>query len=175
VRIISTQSNERPDIVPQYSLGTQCILICFGRACEMNACCIFRPSESPKATVGRSQVFIPTRAGVVLSLLLSVDNVKSSRTFSSLRPLVATCCPKVRYPYPVCYDFARLSTRQRVLTVDESENISRRILRYQPRTPGVSPCAPATMLGLRFKQHTCIFSQHSVVSYVKLSRSSITV
>jgi len=34
------------------------------RACDMmNTCSKFGPSKSPEATVGRSQVFIPTRAG----------------------------------------------------------------------------------------------------------------
>ena len=34
----------------------------------------------------------------------------------------------------------------------------------------VSPCAPATMLGLRFKQDTCIVSPKSVASYANYSR-----
>jgi len=42
-----------------------------------------------------------------------------------------------------------------------SKYVSHSILRYWP----VSPCAPATMLGLRFKQDTCIVSPQSVVSY----------
>jgi len=47
-----------------------------------------------------------------------------------------------------------------------SEYVSRSILRYQPTTSGVSPCAPATMLGLCFKHNNCIVLPQSVGSYV---------
>jgi len=52
---------------------------------------------------------------VLFFLLLCVDDVKISRTLSSILPRTATWCPKVRYSYPVCYDFARPRTLQRVL------------------------------------------------------------
>jgi len=42
----------------------------FVRFCDVSACYILGPSESPEAAVGRSQVFFPTRAGVVLSCFL---------------------------------------------------------------------------------------------------------
>jgi len=37
------------------------------RACDMNACFVFGPGESPQAATGRLQVQIPTQAGLVLS------------------------------------------------------------------------------------------------------------
>ena len=57
-----------PDIVPQYFLEAHCVLIYFTvRACDMDACCVFGPGESPEAVTGRLQVQIPTQAGLVLS------------------------------------------------------------------------------------------------------------
>jgi len=58
------------------------------------------------------------------------------------------------------------------LTVVVSEYVSRKTLRYRPTTSAVSPCAPATILGLRFKQDTCIVGPQNVCSYVNQSRSS---
>jgi len=40
------------------------------RVCDMNACCILGPSKSPEAAVRRSQVYIPTQAGAVVSCSL---------------------------------------------------------------------------------------------------------
>ena len=48
---------------------------------------------------------LPSKSCLVL--LLSVDNVKSTTTSPSLRPRVATCNPKVQYPYPLGCDFVR--------------------------------------------------------------------
>ena len=100
----------------QYCLGTRCFLICLRQACDMNACCIWGPRESP----GRRRTLtgmVPYPSGCCLVLLLRVCNVKSLRTFPNLRPRVATSCLKVQCPYPVCYDFDRPSTRQRVFDV----------------------------------------------------------
>jgi len=38
----------------------------FVRVCDMSACCMLGHSKSPEAAVRRSQVYIPTHAGVVL-------------------------------------------------------------------------------------------------------------
>jgi len=70
----------------------------------MNVCCILGPRESPEAAVRRSQVSLPEQ------LLLDVDGVESSRTFSSLQPRATTWDPKVWYPYPLGCDFVRPST-----------------------------------------------------------------
>jgi len=125
------------------------------RVCDMNAYSILGPSESVPRDRHRMFAGIhPYLSGCCFVLLFSVDNVTSSRTSSSLRPRAATCWPKAQYPYPVCFDFGRASTRQRVL--DVCCVWIRIVFRYRPPTSGVSPFVPATILGLFFKQDNCI-------------------
>jgi len=128
------------------------------------------------ALPGRRQTFagiFPYPTWCCFVLFFSVHHVIRDDLFkSSATP--ATRKPTVLFSYPRDCDFARYSTRKRVLALamhcDFVRSSTRQrildvyctwirlILRCRPTTSGVSSCAPALMLGLSWKQDTCIDS-----------------
>jgi len=119
---------------------------------------------------GRRRMFtgiVPYPTGCCFVLLLSVDNVQRSRTSPVQGQTWWPTAPRCGTPTPFATILPGRVHDSVPLTFVVSEYVSCRILRYRPPTSGVSLYAPATMLGLRFKQDNCIVSPQSVCSYVK--------
>ena len=122
-----------------------------------------RVSEPQQATVGRLQVWFPTPAGVVLScgLVQIMQNVwgpfrvwgltrrTATPRHGASNPLVAILLGRV-------HDSVFLTCTYMSI-----------IMRCRPATSGVSPFVPALILGLSFKEDTCIVSPPSLLRVLK--------
>ena len=141
------------------ALPYYCTSICVRFGCTWRAGCVdSKPKKKENQRVSCLRVYFEKTIIKQNIKIILIAGVPSSQT---LPGFLSTAPPSMCVPDVIGALACGFQTKK------NTNNLSRILLRYRPTTSGMSPFAPALMLGLSFKQDTCIVSPPSLLRELK--------